>query len=133
MKKIPIIKSSTDLDNKELFTISGSSSQKVWKSSDIDTEDEEENIDTDDPDTSDSDMLESLSSTVCNLWQKIKLRINTDFAVTGWMLCVIPHIRKYAKDHSDRNHRKQVNNVIKTLFSGSSEAEMNVTLDVFLY
>ena len=26
---------------------------------------------------------------------------------------------------------KKVNNVIKTLFSGSSEEEMNVTLDVF--
>ena len=47
------------------------------------------------------------------------------------MLCVIPHIRKDAKYQSDRNHRKQVNNVIKTLFSGSSEEEMNVTLNVF--
>ena len=47
------------------------------------------------------------------------------------MLCVILHIHKNSKDHSDRNHRKQVNNVIKTLFSGSSEKEMNVTLDVF--
>ena len=47
------------------------------------------------------------------------------------MLCVIPHIRKDAKDHSDRNHRKYFNNVIKTLCSGSSEEKMNVTLDVF--
>ena len=54
MTKISIIKSSNDLDNKELFTISNSSSQTIWKSSDSDTEDEEENID---PDTSESDML----------------------------------------------------------------------------
>ena len=47
------------------------------------------------------------------------------------MLFVIPHICKYAKDHSDRNHRKKFNNVIKTLFSGSYEEEMNITLDVF--
>ena len=47
------------------------------------------------------------------------------------MLCVIPHIRKDAKYHSDRNHRKQVSNVIKRLFYGSSEEEMNVTLDMF--
>ena len=33
MTKISIIKSSTDLDNKELFSVSGSSSQKVWNSS----------------------------------------------------------------------------------------------------
>ena len=68
---------------------------------------------------------------MCNLWQKRQLHINTDFEVTGWMLCVIPHIRKYAKDNSDRKHRKQVNNVIKRLFSGSSEEDMNVTLDMF--
>ena len=131
MTKIYIIKSSSDLDNKELFPVSGSSSQKVWNSSDSDTEDGEENIDTDDPDSSESYTLESLSSSVCNLWQKRQLDINTDFAVTGWMLCVIPHIRKYAKDHSDSDHRKQVNNIIKTLFSGASEEKMNVTLDVF--
>ena len=66
MTKISIIKSSTDLDNKELFPVSGSLSQKVWNSSDSDTE-YEENIDTDDPDSSDSDILESLSSSVCKL------------------------------------------------------------------
>ena len=47
------------------------------------------------------------------------------------MLCVILNICKDSRDHSDRNHRKQVNNVIKKLFSGSSEEEINVTLDVF--
>ena len=70
----------------------------------------------DDPDSSDSDMLESLSFSVCNLWQKRQLHINTDFVVTGWTLCAIPHIRKDAKYHSDSDHRKQVNNVINKLF-----------------
>ena len=69
MTKISIIKSSTDLDNKELFPVSVSSSQKVWILFNSDTEDEE-NIDTDDPEISDSDMLESLSFSVCKLWQK---------------------------------------------------------------
>ena len=76
-------------------------------------------------------MLESLSSIVCNLWHKRQLRINTYFAVTGWMIFVIPRIRKDAKDNSDRNYRKQVNNIIKRLFSGSSDEEINVTLDMF--
>ena len=115
--KISIIKQSSDIDNKELFPLSGSSYQKVCISSDSDTE-LEENIDTADIENIDSDMLESLSFSVCKLWQKIQLHINTDFAVTGCMLCVIPHIRKYAKDHSDSDNRKQVNNVINTLFSG---------------
>ena len=47
------------------------------------------------------------------------------------MLCVIPHIRKDAKDHSDSDNRKQVNNVIITLFSGASEEEISVTQDIF--
>ena len=47
------------------------------------------------------------------------------------MLCVIPHIRKDVKNHSNSDNRKQVNNVINTLFSGESEEEMAVTLDLF--
>ena len=50
MTKISIIKSSSDLYNKELLPVSGSSSQKVWISSDSDTE-EEDNIDTDHPES----------------------------------------------------------------------------------
>ena len=76
-------------------------------------------------------MLEILSFSLCKLWHKRKLHINTDFAVTVWMLCVITHIRKDAKDHSDSDHRKEFNNVINILFSGASEEEMAVTLDLF--
>ena len=47
------------------------------------------------------------------------------------MLCVIPHIRKDSKDYSDSDHRKEVNNFNKTLFSGASEEEMSVTQDIF--
>ena len=36
-----------------------------------------------------------------------------------------------AKYHSYSDHRKQVNNVIKKLFSGASEDEMSVTQDIF--
>ena len=79
--KISIIKSSSDLDNEELLPVSSSSYFKIWSSSDSDTE-EEENIDTDGPDISDSEMSESLSFSVYKLWQKIQLHINTDFAVT---------------------------------------------------
>ena len=56
MTNISIIKSSSDIDSKELFPVYGSSSQKVWILSDSDTE-EEENIDTDDPESIDSGML----------------------------------------------------------------------------
>ena len=47
------------------------------------------------------------------------------------MICVIPHIRKDSKDYSDSDHRKEVNNFNKTLFSGASEEEMYVTQDIF--
>ena len=62
---------------------------------------------------------------------EILLHTNTDFSVTGWMLCVIPHIRKDASDHLDSDHRKQVNNVIRTLFHGLSEDESSLTLHFF--
>ena len=76
-------------------------------------------------------MLERLSSLVCKLWQKRQIHINTDFTVTRWMLCVITHICKNAKDHSDSDNRKHVNNVINTLFHGTSEDEMAVTKDIY--
>ena len=46
------------------------------------------------------------------------------------MLCVIPHICKDEKYHSDSDHSKQVKNVIKTLFFGESEDKMSVTQDI---
>ena len=76
-------------------------------------------------------MLVSLSSLVCTLWQKIKIRINTDFSVTGWMLCVITHVSKDAKDHSNSYHVKQVNIVIKTLFHGLSEEKKWLILKTY--
>ena len=118
--KISMIKSSSDIYTKELFPVSSSSYFKVWISSDSDNE-EEQNIETDDPESNDSYMLESLSSSVCNLRKKRQIHINNDFTFTLWMICVIPHIRKDANDNSNSDHRKQVNNVINTLFSGSSE------------
>ena len=61
MTKILIINPSSDIDNKELFPVSSSSYFKVWISSGSDTE-EERNIYINDPDSIDSDMLESLIS-----------------------------------------------------------------------
>ena len=71
-----------------------------------------------DPESSDSYILECLSYSVCNNWDKRELNINTYFSVTGWMLCFIPHINKYASDNSDGDHRKEVNNIIEKLFYG---------------
>ena len=105
MTKISIIKSSSDLDNEELLPVSSSSSLKVCSSSDSDNE-EEDNIYTYYLDIIDSYMLIILISSVCNIWQKRQIHINTDFTVTGWMICVIPHIRKDEKDYSDSDHRK---------------------------
>ena len=105
MTKISIIKSSSDIDNRELFPVYGSSSQKLWISSNSDTK-EEDIIRTDDPESIDSDTLESLSFSVCDIWQKRQLHINTNFSVTRLMLCVIQHILKYEKDHLDSDYRK---------------------------
>ena len=76
-------------------------------------------------------MLLILSSLVCNLLQKRHLHINIGFEVTGWMLCVIPHIFRYVEYHSYSDHSKQVNNVIETLFCGLSEDKMAITRDIF--
>ena len=78
MTKISLIKSSYDTDKEELFSVSRSQYLKLCSSLGSETE-EEENIDTDDPESIDSYILVSPSSLVCNIWQKIKIHINTDF------------------------------------------------------
>ena len=47
---------------------------------------------------------------------KREIHINTDYAIPGWMLCVISHIFKYVSENSNGNHRKQVKFFINTLF-----------------
>ena len=47
------------------------------------------------------------------------------------MLCVITHIREYSFRNSNGKHHFQVNNVIKTLYAGLTEKELNKTLDKF--
>ena len=47
------------------------------------------------------------------------------------MMCVISDIQKDVKDHSFIDNRKLFNNVIKTLFHGVPEDEMDVTQDIF--
>ena len=57
--------------------------------------------------------------------------INTDYAVTDWMFCVIPHIREDVFKNAQNKHHIQVNNVIKTLFAGSTQKELHGTLATF--
>ena len=65
-----------------------SSPDNIWNMSN-DKSDEEESI---------SNNLTLYSENICfvisSLCKKREEHINTDYAVTGWMLCVIPHIRE---------------------------------------
>ena len=47
------------------------------------------------------------------------------------MSCLITHIREYIFKNAQNNHHIQVNIVIKSLFSGSTEKKLHVTLDTF--
>ena len=47
------------------------------------------------------------------------------------MLYFIPDINKYTKYHTGSDNRKQVKNVIKTLFYKVPEDEMSVTKEIF--
>ena len=47
------------------------------------------------------------------------------------MLSVLPHIREDVFKNAQNKHHNQVNNVIKTLFAGSTEKELHGTLDRF--
>ena len=68
---------------------------------------------------------EDICFVISILWNERENHINTDYAVTGWMLCVIPHIGEDFFENAHNKHHIQVNNVIKTLFAGSTEKELH--------
>ena len=55
--------------------------------------------------------------------------INNDHTVTSCMLCTIPHIQENVLNYPNGNNRKQVNTVIKTLFSDLSDDVARDDLD----
>ena len=55
---------------------------------------------------------------ILNLWNEREKHINTDYAVTGWMSCLITYIREYVFKNAKNSHHIQVNTVINSLFSG---------------
>ena len=65
-----------------------SSLSNIWNTYDDESDEEE-------PTSKDSILYsENNCFVLSNLWNKREEYINTDYAVTGWMLCVIPHIRE---------------------------------------
>ena len=51
--------------------------------------------------------------------------------MTGWIICVIHHIREDLFKNSNGKHHFQVNTVINNLFAGSTEKYLHETLDTF--
>ena len=74
---------------------------------------------------------ENICFVISRLWNKREEHINTEYSMAGWMLCVIPHIRENLFKNSQNKHHIQVNNLIKTLFYGSTEKELHGNLDNF--
>ena len=105
-----IDKTKSDLHYSRVFP-DVSSLANIWNMSD-DKSDEEES-------TSKDSILyyENICFLISSLWNEREEHINTDYAGTGWMLCVIPHIREDVFKNAHNKHHIQVNNVIKTLFA----------------
>ena len=74
---------------------------------------------------------ENICFVIYSLWYEREKHINNNYAVTCWMLCVIPHIREDVFKNAQNKHHIQVNNVIKDLFAESTEKELHGTLDTF--
>ena len=64
---------------------------------------------------------ENMRFFISNLWNKREEHTNNDYAVNSCMLGVIPHIREDVLKNAQNKHHIQLNNVIKTLFAGSTE------------
>ena len=112
MKKHCIEKTKSDIDYQRVFP-KVSSLANICNTSNDESDEEE-------PTLKDSILYyENISFVIYNLWNKREEHINKNYAVTGWVLCVIPHNREDIFKNAQNKHHIQVNNVIKTLFSGS--------------
>ena len=112
--KSSIQKSCSDVDNKDILPVS-TSYWSIWNIS-YSGYKEKEKLDIFNSDLTDSNMSESLSYLIFNYWGKREVHINTDYSVTGWMLCVITHIYNDGIDNAYGNNRKQFNNVTNKVF-----------------
>ena len=59
---------------------------------------------------------ENISFPIYCLWIVREKHNNTDYSGTGWMLCVIPHIREDVFKNAQNKNHIQLNNVIRTFF-----------------
>ena len=66
-----------------------------------------------------------------NYWGEREIHTNTDYSVTVWMLCVIPHIHNYVIYDYDGNNGNQVKTFIIVYFYGLSYDKMHVNIDLF--
>ena len=90
MTKLCIEKTKSALDYQR-FSPEVSSLANIWNTSDDESDKDDPTV----PTSKDSMLYsENICYVISNLWNKRKKHINTDYAVTGWMLCVIPHIRE---------------------------------------
>ena len=80
----------------------------IWNTSE-DKSDEEESLSNDCTLCSDN-----ICFVISNFWNEGNKHSNTDYTVTGWMLCVILHIRGDIFKNAQNNHYIQVNTVIKS-------------------
>ena len=64
---------------------------------------------------------DNISFVIWKLWNEREKIINTDYAVTGWMLCAIPHIKVDIFKNQQNNHHIQLNTVINSLFAWKTE------------
>ena len=85
-----IEKTKLDLDYQRGFP-EVSSFASIWITSDDKSDEDEPTV----PTSKDSMLYsENICYFISNLWNKGEEHINTDYAVTDWMSCVIPHSRE---------------------------------------
>ena len=82
-----IEKTISDIDYQKLFP-DILSPTNIWNDSDNES-DEEDSLS-----NGYTEYLDNIYFVISNLWNRREKYINTDYAVTGCMLCIIPHIRE---------------------------------------
>jgi hypothetical protein len=68
---------------------------------------------------------------IAQAWKKRRKPIESDFAVTGWALCVMADVREDVAARLNGTHRRKIERVVEKLYAHDVNADMPLLIDTF--
>ena len=78
--------------------------------------------------------LKEIGSEIVNIWNKRKEKVESDYSIMGWALCVLPDVQKDVDNRLNSSLgvlRKKMENVIVRYFKSDVDKDTGEMIDIF--